>query len=83
MSKLKIVPFRSQITKNDFSNKISFFATPKKQLIISDFFLIQIEAMDYIYYLYRPEIVLIEVLQKSSEREQVSEIAYINHVVTT
>jgi hypothetical protein len=39
--------------------------------------------MDYIYYLYRPEIVLIEVLQKSSEREQVSEIAYINRVVTT
>jgi hypothetical protein len=83
MSKLKIVPFCSQITKNDFSNKISFFATSKKQLIISDFFLIQIEAMDYIYYLYRPEIVLIEVLQKSSEREQVSEIAYINRVVTT
>jgi hypothetical protein len=83
MSKLKIVPFRSQITKNDFSNKISFFATPKKWLIISEFFFIQIEAMDYIYYLYRPEIVLIEVLQKSSEREQVSEIAYINRVVTT
>lgn len=30
--------------------------------------------MDYIYYLYRPEKGLTEVLQKSSERKQVSEM---------
>jgi hypothetical protein len=39
--------------------------------------------MNYIYYLYRPEIVLIKVLLKSSKREQVSQITYINHAVTT
>jgi hypothetical protein len=46
-------------------------------------FLIQIEAMDYTYHLYKAELVLIdliEVLQR--KREEMLRIAYVNRAVT-
>jgi hypothetical protein len=63
--------------------KASFFATTKNWLNIFEFFFIQIKVMDYIYCFYKSEIVLLEVLQRSSEREKVSQFAYITHARST
>jgi len=57
--------------------KGSFFATTKNWLNISFYLFIQTEVMDYIYCFYKSEMVLFEVLQRSSEREKVSQFAYI------
>lgn len=65
-----------------FHAKLSIFATAKKWLDIFEKYFIQIETMDHIYHFYKPEIVLIEVLQRSSKREQVSQMAYINRAGT-
>jgi len=54
------------------------FATTKKVLDIFKMSLIQMKAMDHIYHFYKPEVVIIEVSQRSSKCEQVSHIAYIN-----
>jgi hypothetical protein len=63
--------------------KGSFFATTKNWLNISFFFFIQTEVIDYIYCFYKSEMVLFEVLQRSSEREKVSQFAYITRAGST
>ena len=62
------------MSKNDISHKISVFATPKNWLDIFEKSFIKIEAMDYIYYSIKLEIVLIKVLQQSSKREKVHKL---------
>jgi len=55
--------------------------TTKKWLDIFEKSFNQIKAMDHIYLFIKPEMVLIEVLQRSSEREQ--QVVYINRAGTT
>jgi len=74
IQKHKPAPFHSHMSKNDISYKISIFATPKNWLDIFKKSFIKIEAMDYIYYSIKLEIVLIEVLQWSSKREKVHKL---------
>jgi hypothetical protein len=57
------------MSKNDISHKISIFPTPKNWLDILKKTLIQIEAINHIYHFYKLEIVLIQMLQRSSEQE--------------
>jgi hypothetical protein len=73
----KSLHFIPECLKMVSCGKGSFFATTKNWLNISFYLFIQTEVMDYIYYFYKSEMVLFEVLQRSSEREKVSQFAYI------
>ena len=74
IQKHKTAPFHFHMSKNDILHKISIFATSKNWLDIFKKSFIRIEAMDYIYYSMKLEIVLIEVLQRSSKREKVHKL---------
>ncbi len=54
--------------------KLSIFDSTKKLLDIFEKKIIQIEAMDHIYDLYKLDLVLIEVLQRSVKQEQMSHL---------
>jgi len=60
--------------------KLIIFETTKNWLHIFEKHFIQIEAMDYIYHLYKLELVLIEVLQR--RRKEKLRIAYVNRAGT-
>jgi hypothetical protein len=69
LAKHKTAPFCTQTSKNDFHVIIRIFETAKKPLYIFEKSLKQVKAMDHIYHLFKPELVLIEMLQRSRERE--------------
>ncbi len=69
MAKYKTAPFCTQTSKNDFHVIIRIFETTKKPLNIFEKSLKQIKAMDHIYYFFKPEMVPIEMLQRSRERQ--------------
>ncbi len=68
--------------KNDISCKFGIFATTKKWLNIFEKCFTQIEAINPIYCFLKLEMILIKVLQRSSKRKQVFQIAYITHMET-
>ena len=58
-SRIKIVPFHCNISKNEIYAKASIFKITKNWLIIFEIFFKQIEDMDNIYLFFKPEMVLI------------------------
>ena len=81
--KHKTPPFYSQMSKNDIYDKTSIFVITEKWLNIFEKNFIQIGAMYHIYYFYKLKMDINIMWRKSGEREQVSQLAYINRVETT
>jgi len=79
----KLHHFVPKCLKMLFHAKLSIFATAKKVLNIFFKSFKQIKAIYHIYHFFKKNVVLIEVLQRSREREQSSQIAYITRVGST
>jgi hypothetical protein len=71
------------MSKNHIYAKVRIFTSTKKRLDIFENSFKQIKAMDYIYNLFKLEIVLIDVLQRRGKRVEASQNAYITRAGST